>query len=191
MPPRRTSAVSAAALANGWTVADAARSDIAAQHGIDNAPPPEMIPALMLVAERILGPVEAHYGIRPKVNSWYRSPALEKQINWGGDNVNSAFAKWCAKRGKPVSEASWPAYLALKSHTKGEAVDMEVDGVDNAALAQWCRDNIAGYDQVLLEFHRPSEASSGWAHVSISTRQCRGECFTIDATGTHSGLRTA
>lgn len=157
-------------------------------NGIDNALPDHLVDNARRTAESILEPVMAQFG-SVKINSWFRCEALEKHINWGGNNVDSAFAKWCIKRGKAVLEQHWPAYFALKSHPRAEAVDFEVNGVSNAELARWCRDNLPAYDQILLEFHRPAQADSGWVHASRSaTGKDRRECLTITSTGTVNGL---
>lgn len=175
-------------LSTNFTVADGTKSAEATRRGISNEPTPEMVENMRRVATEILEPVMAHFGKRPTINSWLRVEALEKAINWGGDNEKSAFALWCKKRGKPVSDASWPAYFATKSHPKGEACDFEVAGVDNKDLAHWCRDNLPSYDQIICEFYKPGVPDSGWVHGSISGGRNRRELFTIDGTGTKPGL---
>jgi hypothetical protein len=50
-------------------------------------------------------------------------------------------------------------------HTKAEAVDFEVNGVDNAEVADWVYKNCET-DQLILEFYTPGEPNSGWIHAS-------------------------
>jgi hypothetical protein len=40
--------------------------------------------------------------------------------------------------------------------------------VDNKELAQWIRDNLI-WNQLILEFYKEGEPSSGWVHCSYST----------------------
>jgi zinc D-Ala-D-Ala carboxypeptidase len=48
------------------------------------------------------------------------------------------------------------------------AADFEIPGVDNKVLAQWIRDNLI-WDQIILEFYKEGEPSSGWVHCSYSS----------------------
>ena len=41
-------------------------------------------------------------------------------------------------------------------HSKGEALDLEIDGVSNLEVADWITDN-CDYDQVILEFYNPAD----------------------------------
>ena len=41
-------------------------------------------------------------------------------------------------------------------HSKGEAIDLEIDGVSNMEVADWITEN-CDYDQVILEFYNPAE----------------------------------
>ena len=51
-------------------------------------------------------------------------------------------------------------------HSKGEAIDLEIDGVSNMEVAGWITEN-CDYDQVILEFYNPAEGpNSGWVHAS-------------------------
>lgn len=146
-------------LSENFTLAEAVKSQAAARKGLDNTPPPAAIERMKAVAREILEPVRAHFGRPVIVNSFYRSPA-----------VNAAVGS------KPGSQ-----------HEKGEAVDFEIPGVDNAAVAAWIRDNLT-FDQVILEFYTPGEPSSGWVHCSYKDAGCRAECLTINAGGRFKGL---
>lgn len=116
-------------------------SDTATRKRIDNTPLPEHVENLKKVAEKILEPVRNHYGKPVRINSSYRSPALNAAV--GG---------------------------SLKSqHCNGEAVDFEIDGLANPDLAKWVSENCE-FDQVILEFYDPAEGpNSGWVHASYTT----------------------
>lgn len=110
-----------------------------------NNPAPAEIAALTALCLHVLEPVRKAFGRPVRVNSGFRSA-----------KVNAA-----------VGSSS------TSQHRKGEAADIEIDGVSNAELARWIRDNLA-FDQVILEAHRAGEPNSGWVHVSYSARSRRG-----------------
>jgi zinc D-Ala-D-Ala carboxypeptidase len=72
---------------------------------------------------------------------------------------------------------------STSQHAKGEAADIEVKGVTNAALAMWIRDNLS-FDQLILESYRPGVAGSGWVHVSYRVGRLRQQSLTMTM-GTH------
>lgn len=126
-------------LSEHFTLDEAEKSNTAIRLGIDNTAPADIIPSLEHVAQNILEPVRAHYGVPITPSSWYRCPLLNAAVN-----------------SKPTSQ-----------HIKGQAVDFEIYGVPNDELAQWVADNLE-YDQLLLEFFKPDEdPHSGWLHVSL------------------------
>ena len=149
-------------LSEHFTLAEATKSQEAARKGLDNTPPAEAIARMKLVAEFILEPVRKHFNKPVVINSFYRSPA-----------VNAAVGS------KPGSQ-----------HEKGEAVDFEIPGVDNAEVAEFVRDTLT-YDQLILEFYTPGEPSSGWVHCSYKAAACRAQCLTVNSTGTFQGLLRA
>ena len=51
---------------------------------------------------------------------------------------------------------------------KCAAADFEVPGVDNRELALWIKSELE-YDQLILEFYRDNEPTSGWVHCCYST----------------------
>lgn len=117
--------------------------------GLPNDPSPAQIEKLRALCVHILEPVRAHFNRPVKVNSGYRSPA-----------VNAAVGS------KPTSQ-----------HAKGEAVDFEIPGVSNTALARWVRDNL-DYDQLIAEAVKPNDPSAGWVHVSWVPTGRRKQCLT-------------
>ena len=57
---------------------------------------------------------------------------------------------------------------------KSAAADFEIPGIDNKELAKWIKDNLT-WDQLILEFYKEGEASSGWVHCSYSSDLNRKE----------------
>ena len=54
------------------------------------------------------------------------------------------------------------------------AADFEIPGVDNRELAIWIKSELE-FDQLILEFYRDNEPSSGWIHCSYSTDRNRNQ----------------
>ncbi len=95
-------------LSRNFSLQELTKSDTAIRKGIDNNPNADQIEKLKLICERVLQPVRDQFG-RVKVTSGFRSPELCLAI---GSSVDS-------------------------QHAKAEAVDFEVNGVDNAEVADW------------------------------------------------------
>ena len=131
-------------LTENFTLKELTKSDTAIRKGISNEPNTDEIEKLKLLCETILQPVRDKFG-PVTVTSGYRSPELCQAI---GSSVNS-------------------------QHTKAEAVDFEVEGVDNADVAYWIKDNIPNWDQMILEFYTPGQPNSGWIHASYIPYQPR------------------
>lgn len=127
----------------------------------DNTPGPAEIAALKLLCVHVLEPVRAHFNRPVRVNSGFRSA-----------RVNSAVGS------KPTSQ-----------HRKGEAGDIEIDGVSNLELACWIRDNLK-FDQLILESYRPGKPNSGWVHVSYRPGRLRQSVLTMTL-GTHGASYAA
>jgi len=125
-------------LTRNFTLSELTKSDTAIRHGINNNPNAEQIEKLKVLCEKILQPVRDHFG-RVKVTSGFRSPELCQKIN-----------------SSPNSQ-----------HSRAEAADFEVIGVDNAELADWIKKELP-YDQLILEFYTPGEPNSGWIHCSYT-----------------------
>lgn len=167
-----------------FTLHEAARSQTAARHGIDNTPPVSVHPRLEALAQTVLEPVRAHFRIPFSPSSWYRSPALERVLTW------RSFVRWAKHRQLDPDEVSaWEFYLDRKSHPRGEAADIELPGIPNHVLAEWIRDNLT-FDQLILEFHKIGQPHSGWVHVSFSSEHNRRQVLTIGSGGTREGLPT-
>ena len=126
-------------LTQHFSLAELTVSPTAKRLGLSNNPTPEHIENMRFVCERILEPVRAHFGKPVTINSSYRSPAVNAKV--GGSKTSQ--------------------------HCNGEAVDFEIQGLSNKALADWIGDNLE-FDQVILEFWSSKEgANSGWVHASI------------------------
>jgi len=131
-----------------FTLAEAIKSMTATRLGIDNSPNSDQIKNATLVCENILEPLRAEFGpFRPQ--SFIRVMALNSAV--GGSTRSD--------------------------HLRGKAVDIEIRGVDNYALAIWIRENLT-YKQLILEYYTDGEPSSGWCHVSFDENDNRMECLT-------------
>lgn len=121
-----------------FTLSELTRSGTAQKRGLDNTPDEAAKAALTALCENILEPVRVELGKPMRVNSAYRAP-----------DVNAAVG------GSKTSQ-----------HCKGEAIDVEIDGMPNIELAQKIIDMGLPFDQLILEFYTPGEPNSGWVHVS-------------------------
>jgi len=174
-------------LSNNFTLSEATKSDTALRLGIDNSPPVSMHLGLINVAVTLLQPVREYFNVGFVPSSWFRCEALEKAINWGGRS-DSAFGRWCGRHGHPTDDESWDIYFAKKQHPTGQAVDFEVPGVANLALALWIESNL-NFDQLILEFYSPDNPRAGWVHASTRLDgNNRRQTLTITRTGTRAGL---
>lgn len=160
-------------LSKHFDMYEVAKSSEAGRNNIDNTPTPIVLEAAKLLAENVLEPIREHFGIPFSPNSWYRGEQLERFIN------EIPYRKWCARMGMAVNRGSWAKYFALKSHPRGEAVDIEIPGISNDDLIEWIDQNIPVYDQLIREFPRAGDPTSGWVHVSFSAVNNRKKRFTI------------
>lgn len=129
------------------------RSDTASRLGIDNTPTPEAFAALEALCIVLLEPIRENFGRSVRVSSGYRCDALNRAIG-----------------GKPYSQ-----------HKKGEAVDFEVDGVDNLTAAKWVSTCVPTFDQLILEHYTSGDPESGWIHLSYrADGRNRREVLTVE-----------
>jgi hypothetical protein len=136
-------------LSANFSLKELTRSDIALRMGLDNAPSEKEITSLRLLAEKVLQPVRDHFGKVVKCNSGFRSKAVNQAT--GGS--------------------------ATSDHCKGQAGDIEIEGVPNVELAQWIMDNLE-YTQLILEFYTPGIPDSGWVHVSYDPNNLKKQELT-------------
>jgi hypothetical protein len=124
-------------LTTNFSLHELTKSEIALRLGLDNTPNETETAALKMLAEKVLQPVRDHFGKGVKVNSGFRSIAVNQAT--GGSKSSD--------------------------HVRGQAADIEIPSVPNAELAQWIMDNL-DYTQLILEFYTSGIPDSGWVHVS-------------------------
>jgi|TARA_R110000787_G_scaffold104629_1_gene211864 zinc D-Ala-D-Ala carboxypeptidase len=129
------------------------KSQTALRKGLDNNPDAEQLEALVDLCEYVLEPIRKHWSRPVIVSSAFRAPAVNKAI--GSKNTSQ--------------------------HTKGQAADIEIPGIDNLALYYWVAKN-ADYDQLILEYYT-GEPASGWVHVSYAGVGNRHQTLRIDKGG--------
>jgi hypothetical protein len=139
-------------LTNNFTLEELTKSETALRQNIDNTPTVEVVENLTRLAEKVLQPVRDHFGKGVKVNSGFRSIAVNAAV--GG--VQGA---------KP------------SDHTRGMAADIEIPGIPNAELAQWIEANLE-YTQLILEFYTQGIPDSGWVHVSYDPANLKKQSLT-------------
>ena len=115
-----------------------------------NIPGPREIANLTTLCNHVLEPVRLHFGRPVRVTSGFRSLKVNRAIG-----------------SKDTSQ-----------HRLGEAADIEIAGVSNAALAQWIIDNLP-FDQIILENYVKGAPNSGWVHVSYREGRLRRSIKTM------------
>ena len=121
----------------------------AIRKGIDNEPNEEQLSNMKLVAEKIFEPVRIHFKVPIKVNSFFRSPDLNKAI--GGSTKSQ--------------------------HCKGQAIDIDdtYGKIKNSDIYWWIKDNL-DFDQMIWEFG--NNDNPDWVHVSyVSPDKNRNRCL--------------
>jgi hypothetical protein len=136
-------------LSANFTLKELTKSDTATRLGIDNTPDDATIENLKLLCKMVLQPVREHFGKWVTVNSGYRSPESNAAV--GGSKTSD--------------------------HCKGQAADIEIDGLPNPELAQWIMDNL-DYTQLILEFYTQGQPNSGWVHVSYDPNNLKKQELT-------------
>mgnify|MGYP003148945441 FL=1 len=131
------------------TYAEAIHSNTAKRKGIDNTPNEVQVLSMKLLADKIFEPLRKFVNGPIKVNSFFRSVALNEAI--GG--------------------------AASSQHCKGQAID--IDDVygrkTNAEMYKWIQENL-DYDQMIWEFG--TDTQPNWIHVSyISKEENRNKCL--------------
>ena len=131
------------------TLDELTKSQVAERKGINNNPNPQQIENLKNLAINILQPVRSHYNKPLIISSGFRCAELCIAI---GSSINS----------QHVADDS------------AAAADFEIPGVDNRELATWIKNELE-FDQLILEFYRDNEPTSGWIHCSYSRNSNRGQ----------------
>jgi hypothetical protein len=136
-------------LSANFTLKELTKSDTATRLGLDNTPDDEALENLKTLCEKVLQPVRDHFGKSVTVNSGFRSPESNAAV--GGSKTSD--------------------------HCKGQAADIEIDGLPNPELAQWIMDNL-DYTQLILEFYTQGQPNSGWVHVSYDPNNLKKQELT-------------
>lgn len=103
------------------TYEESIRSETALKMGIKNIPNKDIIESMKITANKIFEPVREFLGKPIKVNSFYRSPELNKAIGGSGTS----------------------------QHCLGEAIDLDTDN-DNKKIFEFIMDNL-DFDQLIIE----------------------------------------
>lgn len=125
-------------LSKNFTLRELTKSDTAIRAGIKNKPDAEQLANLQYLATELLQRIRDGVARPVIVSSGFRCAALNAHVG-----------------SKSTSQ-----------HTRGEAADFQVAGMDNRALAEWILANVE-FDQLILEFYEPGDPHSGWVHCSI------------------------
>ena len=116
---------------------------------IDNTPTKEHLNNMRLLAENIFEPLRAYVGGPIKINSFYRSPELNKAI--GGSTKSQ--------------------------HCHGQAIDIDdtFGRMTNAEMFEFIKKHL-NFDQMIWEFG--DDENPNWVHVSyVSEDKNRNRCL--------------
>ena len=117
--------------------------------GIDNTPTKEHKKNMVKLAEEVFEPLRAYVGGPIKINSFYRSPELNKAI--GGSSKSQ--------------------------HCHGQAIDIDdtFGRCTNAEMFEFIREHL-DFDQMIWEFG--NDDNPDWVHVSyVSPKENRQRCL--------------
>ena len=125
------------------------RSNTATRLGIENKPNEEQLENMKLLAEKVFEPLRNEVGGPIKVNSFFRSPDLNKAI--GGSKTSQ--------------------------HCKGQAIDIDdTFGVKSNAQMYYFIKSELDFDQMIWEFG--TDGNPDWVHVSyVSPEKNRNRCL--------------
>jgi len=116
---------------------------------IDNTPTQEHKNNMVKLAEEVFEPLRAYVGGPVKINSFYRSPELNKAI--GGSSKSQ--------------------------HCNGQAIDIDdtFGRMTNAEMYEFVKENL-DFDQMIWEFG--DDKNPNWVHVSyVSPQENRNRCL--------------
>ena len=136
-------------LSKNFSLAEMTHSNTAISKGLDNTPSAEIIANLQILIDNVLQPIRDKLGKSIKINSGYRSPAVNASV---GGSITS-------------------------DHCKGQAADIEVAGMANGDLAKWIVENFK-FTQIILEFYTQGIPDSGWVHVSYNPDNLKCQVLT-------------
>lgn len=136
-------------LSKNFSLAELTYSSTAVNKGIDNTPSADIIANMQILVDNVLQPLREQLGKPLKINSGYRSPAVNTAV--GGS--------------------------ATSDHCKGQAADIEIAGMANGDLAEYIKDNFK-FTQLILEFYTQGLPNSGWVHVSYNPDNLKCQVLT-------------
>ena len=136
-------------LSKNFSLAEMTHSNTAISKGLDNTPSADIIANLQILIDNVLQPIRDKLGKSIKINSGYRSPAVNASV---GGSITS-------------------------DHCKGQAADIEVAGMANGDLAKWIVENFK-FTQIILEFYTQGIPDSGWVHVSYDPNNLKCQVLT-------------
>ena len=131
------------------TLDELTKSQTAERKGINNNPGPKQIENIKALAVNVLQPVRSHFDKPLIISSGFRCAQLCIEI---GSKITSQHV----------------------ADNDAAAADFEIPGVDNRELATWIKNELE-FDQLILEFYRDNEPTSGWIHCSYSTNHNRNQ----------------
>ena len=117
--------------------------------GIENKPNEEQLKNMKLIAEEVFEPLRAYVGGPIKINSFFRSPELNKAIGGSGKS----------------------------QHCHGQAIDLDdtFGRCTNAEMFEFIKKYL-DFDQIIWEFG--DDENPDWVHVSyVSPEQNRKRCL--------------
>lgn len=131
------------------TYKEATQSPTATRLKIDNTPTDEVLTNMKLVAEMCFEPLREWYGKPITINSFYRSPALNKAVK-GAKNSD---------------------------HVKGFAIDLDTpSNAENKKLFEWLKEHVE-FDQLIWEYG--NESGPDWVHVSYRKNNNRNQILFV------------
>ena len=128
---------------------EATKSITAIRRGIFNKPGKVELANMKLVAEKCFEPLREWYGKPIKINSFYRSKALNTAV--GGSSTSD--------------------------HVKGMAIDLDTgNNAENLKLFNWLKDNVE-YTQLIFEYG--DKSGPDWVHISYDKNNLKKQILYI------------
>jgi len=124
-------------------------SRTALRRGIKNNPNAEQMENMVAIAKEVFEPLRAYVGGPIKINSFFRSPELNKAIGGSGKS----------------------------QHCHGQAIDLDdtFGRATNAEMFEFIKQHL-NFDQIIWEFG--NDTNPDWVHVSyVSPEQNRNRCL--------------
>ena len=138
-------------LSKHFKLAEFTKSQIAARHGLKNLPGSGEVKNLENLCYEILEPVRAKFEKPIMISSGCRSLMVNRKLG--------------------SSDSS--------QHCKGQAVDFEIAAIPNIKVAYWIQAN-CDFDQLILEYWKENDPSSGWVHCSYNKDNNRKQSLIYD-----------